>query len=59
MDLTEPTSLTGGTLECTIKNANPLVKDKILTLARTTGGIWACTTDIDDAKHYPGKCVAP
>ena len=54
--LTAPTGTVTGTLECTIKNANPLVSGKLLTLERSTGGIWACVTDIGDAKHYPGKC---
>jgi len=56
IDLTAPVGTASGTLECTIKNANPLVTDKLLTLERSTGGIWSCVTDIDDAKHYPGKC---
>ncbi len=59
MDLTEPTSATGGTLECTIKGANPLVTGKVLTMTRTREGIWDCSTDITAAKHYPGNCVAP
>ena len=54
--LTAPTGTVTGTLECTIKNANPLVAGKLLTLERSAGGIWACVTDIGDAKHYPGKC---
>ena len=60
-DLTRvaPTATVGGNLVCTIKNANPLVTGKLLTLTRTTGGLWSCTTDITDAKHFPGKCVAP
>jgi len=54
--LTAPTATVSGTMECTIKNANPLVTGKLLTLTRSAGGIWACTTDITDAKHFPGKC---
>ncbi len=57
--LTAPTATVTGTLECTIKNSNPLVTGKVLTLLRTAGGIWSCETDITDAKHYPGKCAAP
>jgi type IV pilus assembly protein PilA len=54
--LTAPTATVTGTLECTIKNSNPLVTGKLLTLERSSGGIWACVTDITDAKHFPGKC---
>ncbi len=54
--LTIPTATVSGTMECTIKNANPLVTGKVLTMTRTREGIWACTTDITDAKHHPGKC---
>ena len=54
--LTAPTATVTGTLECTLKNANPLVTGKLLTLERSSGGIWACVTDITDAKHFPGKC---
>ncbi len=54
--LTIPTATVSGTMECTIKNANPLVTGKVLTMTRTREGIWACTTDITDAKHFPGKC---
>ncbi len=57
--LTAPTATVTGTLECTIKNSNPLVTGKVLSLLRSAGGIWACETDITDAKHYPGKCAAP
>ncbi len=59
MALTVPTATVTGTLECTIKNANPLVTGKVLSLLRSAGGLWSCTTDITDAKHYPGKCAAP
>ncbi len=59
LTLTAPTVTVTGTLECTIKNSNPLVTGKVLTLLRTAGGIWSCETDITDAKHYPGKCAAP
>jgi type IV pilus assembly protein PilA len=54
--LTAPTATITGTLECTIKNSNPLVTGKLLTMTRTREGIWACTTDITDAKHFPGNC---
>jgi len=54
--LTAPTATVTGTMECTIKNANPLVAGKLLTLERSAGGQWACVTDITDAKHFPGKC---
>ena len=46
-------------LTCTIKKGNPLVKDKVLTLARSTAGLWVCTTTIVAAKHNPGACTAP
>ncbi len=54
--LTVPTATVSGTMECLIKNANPLVNGKVITLTRTREGIWDCTTDITDAKHYPGQC---
>jgi len=54
--LTVPTATVSGTMECLIKNANPLVNGKVITLTRTREGIWDCTTDITDAKHFPGKC---
>ena len=47
-----------GGLTCTIKKGNPLVDTKVLTLARTAAGLWACTTDIAAAKHMPGACTA-
>ena len=59
LTLVAPTAAIGGNLVCTIKNSNPLVNGMLLTFTRTTGGIWSCTTTITDAKHYPGKCVAP
>jgi len=54
--LTVPTATASGTMECAIKNANPLVTGKVLTMTRTREGIWDCTTDITDAKHHPGNC---
>ncbi len=54
--LTVPTATVSGTMECAIKNANPIVTGKVITLTRTREGIWACTTDITDAKHHPGNC---
>jgi len=57
--ITAPTAAVTGTLRCTIKNANPLVAGKLLTLRRSAGGIWKCETDITDAKHFPGKCDIP
>ena len=59
VNLTAPVGTATGTLNCTIKNANPLVVGKTLTLKRTSGGIWSCETDITDAKHYPGICDVP
>lgn len=56
MALTAATATVSGTLECTIKGANPLVVGKTLVLTRSTGGVWSCTTDITDAKHHPGTC---
>jgi len=58
ISLTAPTSTAAGTLVCTIKNANPLITSKVITLSRTSDGIWSCTTDITAAKHYPGSCTA-
>jgi len=54
--LTPPVGTASGTMQCLIKNANPIVTGKVLTLTRTREGIWACSTDIDDAKHHPGNC---
>ena len=57
--LTPPAGAVTGTLQCVIINANPIVAGKILTLSRTLGGVWSCTTNIAATKHFPGKCVAP
>jgi type IV pilus assembly protein PilA len=57
VSLTAPTATISGTMQCTIKNANPLVTGTTLTLQRTSGGIWSCVTDITDAKHFPGRCA--
>ena len=58
ISLTAPTSTAAGTLTCTIKNAHPLITSKVITLSRTSGGIWSCTTDITAVRHYPGSCTA-
>ena len=57
ISLTAPTSTAAGTLVCTIKNANPLITSKVITLSRSSDGIWSCTTDITATIHYPGSCT--
>ena len=45
------------TLVCTIKNANALIVGKKITWTRDAAtGVWACSTDIAEAKHKPGSC---
>ncbi len=44
-------------LICLIKKGNPLVNGETLTLARSTAGLWICTTDIVAPKHMPGNCT--
>lgn len=42
---------------CTIKNSNPLIKGKTLSLERdVTTGTWECATSIPQAKYWPGAC---
>lgn len=42
-------------IECTTKGGNTKFNGKKITLARSTDGIWSCTTDLD-TKYAPGKC---
>lgn len=37
-------------------NANPAIKDKLLTWTRTVEGSWACSTDVD-TKYKPAGCT--
>jgi len=44
-------------LTCTITNANPIINDKTITMERTKAtGLWACKTNIAEAKYKPGAC---
>ena len=47
-----------GTIVCTVKNSNAAVNGKLITLTRSTAGVWSCTSDAD-AKFRPAGCNAP
>ncbi|MDD4865100.1 MAG: pilin [Alishewanella agri] len=50
---------TATTITCIILNAPASVNGKIVTLTRTTDGVWSCDTDIaaaDEAKFTPPTC---
>ena len=48
------------TVTCTLKNINPIVLGKKLTMSRNaTIGLWSCLTDITQAKYMPGACANP
>jgi type IV pilus assembly protein PilA len=51
------TSTTTNSVTCTLTNVNPLIDGDAITLQRTAAtGIWACNTDITQAKYKPGSC---
>lgn len=45
----------GQDIECTLKG-NPKVAGDVVTLTRTSGGAWECTSDTD-AKYLPSGCT--
>lgn len=47
----------GQSIECLIKG-NPRVVGDVVTLTRSSGGAWECTSDTEE-KYLPTGCVAP
>lgn len=43
-------------IECTITGGTSDVNGKKITLSRTAGGVWTCTSDLD-AKYKPKNCT--
>ena len=53
--ITAAVATTGvATLACAMKNSSKV--DGTLTLARTTAGIWSCTSDMKDPTLLPASC---
>ena len=51
------TSTSTDTVTCTLKNTNPLINGKKLTMSRTAAdGVWTCLTTITQNKYKPGSC---
>lgn len=46
-----------GSITCTTQSGMPgRFNGKIITLTRTTEGLWSCTSDLD-SQYKPGKCL--
>ncbi|AFN76865.1 fimbrial protein pilin: general secretion pathway protein H [Stutzerimonas stutzeri DSM 10701] len=46
-----------GSITCTTQNGMPdRFNGKTITIARTTDGLWDCTSDLD-SRYKPGKCL--
>lgn len=46
-----------GSITCTAQNGMPTrFNGKIITLSRTTEGLWGCSSDLD-SQYKPGKCL--
>ncbi|MCZ6804369.1 MAG: pilin, partial [Proteobacteria bacterium] len=53
-----PLTAATATITCALINTNPLILGYKLTMERVAAtGLWACKTDITQAKYRPGACI--